>query len=93
MGDKYLNGLDDLRALPDEVVLSLSEGQHPVRVWREHRGLTVEALASKTQLEAGLIVAIESDELPLKDAAAEILGKALEVKPSILQRLVAGAQW
>jgi hypothetical protein len=32
--------------LPIELVRRLSAGEHPVRVWRAHRGLTREALAA-----------------------------------------------
>jgi hypothetical protein len=89
MGDKHVDGLEDLRALPDEIVLRLIEGQHPVRVWREHRGLTMQDLAALAQIEPGLVAAIESDELPLDDGTAEILSSALGVEPHALHRLVA----
>jgi hypothetical protein len=32
--------------LPIELVKRLSAGEHPIRVWRAHRGMTREALAS-----------------------------------------------
>ena len=32
--------------LPAELAWRILDGEHPVRVWREHRGLTREALAA-----------------------------------------------
>lgn len=46
--------------LPSSVVDRLLAGENPVRVWREHRGLTATALADMTGLGQGLLSEIET---------------------------------
>jgi DNA-binding XRE family transcriptional regulator len=52
------SGEDEL--VPAEVVARLSAGEHPLRVWREHRGLTQEALATAAGVGKSYVSQIES---------------------------------
>lgn len=46
--------------LPQEVVKRLISGESPVRVWREHRGLTQKELAQASGLTQAMITMIEN---------------------------------
>ena len=47
-------------AIPVEVVERLVDGESPVRVWREHRGLTQEDLGEQVGLSGSYLSQIES---------------------------------
>jgi len=51
-------GRDEM--VPSEVADRLLKGENPVRVWREHRGMTARALADAASLSAGYVSEIES---------------------------------
>ena len=57
----------------------LAKGESPVRVWREHRKLTMQALAAKSGVPQPYISEIETGKKPgsLKSMAA--LAKALDL--------------
>lgn len=64
--------------IPGAVIHRLSNGEAPLTVWREHRGLTPESLAEKAGVSASDVLAIEAGAEPrLRVAAA--LAKALRV--------------
>ena len=46
--------------VPGEVVERLVEGQNPIRVWREHRGLSQAALAARAKLPQQTISMLEN---------------------------------
>jgi hypothetical protein len=46
--------------LPGELVTRIVNGEHPVRVWRQHRGFTVAALARKSRVAGSYISEIET---------------------------------
>jgi DNA-binding XRE family transcriptional regulator len=46
--------------LPIELVERLSAGEHPIRVWRAHRGLTREALAAAAGVSPSYLTEIET---------------------------------
>jgi DNA-binding XRE family transcriptional regulator len=46
--------------VPGEVVDRLVDGQNPIRVWREHRGLSQAALAARANLPQQTISMLES---------------------------------
>jgi len=52
------NGEDEL--IPGEMVARLLDGEPPVRVWREHRGLTQAQLAERAGVTQGAVAQIES---------------------------------
>src|SRR5690348_10903615 len=52
----------DQEAVPAAVVGRLIAGENPVRVWREHRGMTLRALAEASGISAGYLSQIENGE-------------------------------
>lgn len=50
--------------LPIELVRRLSTGEHPVRIWRAHRGLTREALAAAAGIAPSYLSEIETRRKP-----------------------------
>lgn len=46
--------------LPIELVKRLFDGEHPIAIWREHRGMTREALTAAADLPPGCLAAIET---------------------------------
>ena len=50
----------DQESIPDAVVGRLLDGENPVRVWREHRGLSLRALAEQADTTPSTLSAIET---------------------------------
>jgi len=73
--------------LPLALVARLVEGESPVRIWREHRGLTVTALSECSGVAADAIAAIETGATPAPAEACRALAAALGVDP---EDLIAG---
>jgi len=65
--------------LPAELVRRLIDGEHPVRVWRAHRGLTREALAAAAGIAPSYLSEIETRRKPGSFAALAKLAAALRV--------------
>ena len=65
--------------LPIELVRRLSAGEHPVRVWRAHRGLTREALAAAAGIAPSYLSEIETRRKPGSFGALAKLSTALGV--------------
>jgi DNA-binding XRE family transcriptional regulator len=57
--------------VPAEVVNALLEGENPVRVWREHRGLTQQELADAAGISKPYLSQIETGK---RTGSAEVLG-------------------
>jgi len=74
-------GKDVARAdyLPIELVKRLSAGEHPIRVWRAHRGLTREALAAAAGVAPSYLSEIETRRKPGSFNAIARLATALRV--------------
>jgi DNA-binding XRE family transcriptional regulator len=51
---------DDRFRIPAAVADALLEGEQPVRVWREQRGLTQDALAAKAGISKGYLCQFET---------------------------------
>ena len=51
---------DEEETLPHEMVRRLVEGEPPVRVWREHRGMTQRELAERIGIQKAYLSQIES---------------------------------
>jgi len=74
--------------LPAELVERLIAGENPVRIWREHRGLSARALAETAGLTPSYVSEIETGRKPGSlNAMAKIaraLGVSLEdlIRPS-----------
>ena len=65
--------------LPIELVERLVAGEHPVRVWRAHRGLTREVLAGKSGISPSYLTEIETRRKPGSLAAMAKLATALRI--------------
>ena len=74
-------GKDVARAdyLPIDLVKRLSVGEHPIRVWRAHRGLTREALAAAAGVAPSYLSEIETRRKPGSFNAIARLAAALRV--------------
>jgi DNA-binding XRE family transcriptional regulator len=70
---------DTAEYIPAEVVERKLAGAHPVRAWREHRGMTLSALAAKAGLPHGYLSEIENRKKPGSVAALKALAEALGV--------------
>ncbi len=55
-----LDGDDTEEDLPDEMVARLLAGDNPIRVWREHRGMTGRRLAEAVDIQQSYISQIET---------------------------------
>jgi len=64
--------------LPAERVKELMTGEHPIRVWRRHRGLTREALATKADVSSSYLTEIETGKKPGSLATMLRLAQALD---------------
>ena len=65
----------------------IMDESHPVRVWREYRGLTVDALPERAGMEPGHILEIESGMMTATVDAYLKLAAALETR---VESVVAG---
>ena len=65
--------------LPAELVRRLINGEHPVRVWRAHRGLSREALAAVAGIAPSYLTEIETRRKPGSFSALAKLAAALHV--------------
>ena len=65
--------------LPAEVVGRLCAGEHPVRIWREHRGLSARALAVAAGMSPSYLVEIETGRKTGSIDAFRKLAFALDV--------------
>jgi DNA-binding XRE family transcriptional regulator len=71
--------------LPSEFVDRILAGESPIRVWREHRGLTSAALASKAGIGQGFLSQIETGK---REGTIETLKKIAEALNVTLDDLV-----
>jgi DNA-binding Xre family transcriptional regulator len=65
--------------LPIELVRRLSAGEHPVRVWRAHRGLGRDALAAAAGIAPSYLSEIETRRKPGSFSALAKLAAALRI--------------
>jgi ribosome-binding protein aMBF1 (putative translation factor) len=65
--------------LPGELVRRLVEGEHPVRIWRLHRGLSRDALAAAAGIAPSYLSEIETGRKPGSFAALAKLAAALHL--------------
>jgi DNA-binding XRE family transcriptional regulator len=66
-------------ALAAELVHRLIDGEHPLRVWRDHRGLTLSALAKRARVPVGYLSEIETKKKPGSLATMRKLARALDL--------------
>ena len=65
--------------LPAAMMDRIIAGEHPVRVWREHRGLSARALAEKAGVTASYLSEIETRKKPGSIDAYRDLAEALDL--------------
>lgn len=65
--------------VPHAVVRRLVEGENPVKVWREHRGLSQEALAAAAGTGQSTIAMLESGERTGRVGTLKKIAAALSV--------------
>lgn len=65
--------------VPVEITKRLMAGETPVRVWREHRGLSARALAGRAGISAAYLSQIETGKKPGSFDAMAKLARALGV--------------
>jgi DNA-binding Xre family transcriptional regulator len=72
---------EDSERVPAEIVEALISGQNPIRVWRRHRGLTLEQLAGEAGLSPAYLSQLETGKrrgtVPVLNRLAETLGLEL----------------
>jgi DNA-binding XRE family transcriptional regulator len=72
----------DQETIPDSVVGRLVDGENPVRVWRQHRGLSLRALAEQVGASASALSDIETGKsegrLSILHRIAGVLGVGLD---------------
>jgi hypothetical protein len=68
--------------LPVEAVARMLDGEHPLKVWREHRGRSQRSLAAAADVSASYLAEIERGQKPGSADAlrrlADVLGVAIE---------------
>lgn len=77
-GLAYLRGEGE-EYLPMHVVERLLDKESPLLVWREHRGLTVRALAEKAGVSPSLVSEIETGKKEGSIATLKALARALDL--------------
>lgn len=70
---------DDGVRIPSAVAFAIADGAHPVRAWREHRGLSQERLAEAAGLSKAYVSQIESGKRTGGARTLRVLAKALTV--------------
>jgi ribosome-binding protein aMBF1 (putative translation factor) len=76
-----LLGIEAARAdaLPVELVERMLDGENPVRIWREHRGLTLGDLADRAGIAPSYVSEIETGRKPGSVAALAKLARVLDI--------------
>jgi len=76
---------DDGFRIPHAIVeRELIGGEHPVKLWREHRGLTLEALAEKAGISKAFLSQIENGKRQGTAKTLKALSVALQVPLDVL---------
>lgn len=65
--------------LPVELVKRMVDGEHPVRIWREHRGMTMQQLAAEAGVPQSYVSEIETRKKPGSVAALKKIAGALGI--------------
>jgi DNA-binding Xre family transcriptional regulator len=74
------------RTIPGSLVARLVNGENPVRVWRDHRGLSGTALSARSGVAVSYISEIENNRKPGSAATLAKLATALDVSVEDLLR-------
>lgn len=71
---------DDGFHIPAEVAHAILDGEHPIKVWREHRGLTQEVLAEQAGISTAYLCQIETGKRTGALKTIRAIAKALAVR-------------
>jgi DNA-binding XRE family transcriptional regulator len=71
------NGEDEL--VPAEVVFAILDGENPIKVWREYRGLTQQQLADAAGISKPYLSQIEARKRTGATEVLSAIAKALDV--------------
>lgn len=75
---------DDGLRVPAPVAFAIADGTHPVRAWREHKGMTVHTLAAAAGVSAAYVSQIESGKRSGTTATLKKLAAGLELPVGLL---------
>ena len=78
--DAIRAGMNRLALVPSEVVNRIVKGEHPVRVWRLHRGLKAVELAREAGISPGYLSEIETGKKDGTFRTMALIAKTLGVK-------------
>ena len=70
-------GEDEL--IPAEIVYAILDGESPIKVWREYRGLTQQQLADKVGISKPYLSQIETGKRTGTTDILSVIAKALDV--------------
>jgi DNA-binding XRE family transcriptional regulator len=79
MRDAEARGGPSADAVGADAVKAMLSGAHPVRIWREHRGLTLSELAGQAGIPVGYLSEIETGKKPGSVAAYQKIASALSL--------------
>lgn len=72
--------------LPDEQISRILAGASPIRVIREHRGLSLRVLAMRTGIPLADLKDYEAGKRAISVGREQVVARALDVQPAALQR-------
>ncbi len=70
---------DEDELIPSEVVFAILDGENPIKVWREYRGLTQQQLADKVKISKPYLSQIETGKRTGTTEILSTIAKALDV--------------
>jgi len=74
----------DEEAFPAELLDQMLEGETPIRVWRRHRGMTQQELATKIGISKSHLSEVESGKGELSLKTLRAAARALDIDPASL---------
>jgi antitoxin component HigA of HigAB toxin-antitoxin module len=75
---------DDGASFPAEVAYAIADGASPVKAWREHKGLTIQALADAAGMSKPYVSQIEGGKRTGTAATLAKIARALGVPVGLL---------
>jgi ribosome-binding protein aMBF1 (putative translation factor) len=69
----------DQESVPDAIVGRLIDGESPIRVWREHRGLSLRALAARAGTSPSVLSDMETGKSKSRPALLRRIAGILRV--------------
>jgi DNA-binding XRE family transcriptional regulator len=69
----------EMEVIPSEVTFALLDGEQPIKVWREHRGLTQQQLATAAGISVPYLSQIENRRRTGTKEVLAVIARALNV--------------